>query len=405
MPTDVRELLERGAPTPLRDVDIDAVSARGRQWRRRRSATAAAAVAAVVALAVLPLPGMLSPPTRIVFDQPAAPVEPALAYGVDGDIYVANWNGANPVRIADGGPEDGMEGCPEAEQRDHYTASGSAWSPDGAYLAYWNWRPCPAPPNEWGTVIISDPQGNVVASFPGEGWLISWSPDSTRVAVWDSWDPEGDSTVGVYELDGERQATLTVPASLMPSGDVSPVWSRDGSSLLLRDVQVPLDGPPRRLPDDLSHSYQGYSPDGTRLASIDRGSLVVAEAEGSDDRKVGSAAEFWDTAWSPSGDRVAFIHEELSGEVDSDGLPVVLSSELRVKDVATGAETSLVDANASAGLRVIEFSPDGDRILYSRDADTDAGVDSLWSINADGSEPRRLVPRTDWADWRPSPPR
>jgi hypothetical protein len=70
MPTDVRELLERGAPLPLRDVDVDALSARGRQWRRRRTAVTAAAVAAVVSLAVLPLPGLLSPPTRVAFDPP-----------------------------------------------------------------------------------------------------------------------------------------------------------------------------------------------------------------------------------------------------------------------------------------------------------------------------------------------
>ena len=70
MPTDVRDLLERGAPKPLRDVDVDAVSARGRQWRRRRTAATAAAVATVVALAVLPLPQLLTPPSEVMFDQP-----------------------------------------------------------------------------------------------------------------------------------------------------------------------------------------------------------------------------------------------------------------------------------------------------------------------------------------------
>jgi len=28
----------------------------------------------------------------------------SLAYGVDGDIYVAEWDGSNPVKIADGRP-------------------------------------------------------------------------------------------------------------------------------------------------------------------------------------------------------------------------------------------------------------------------------------------------------------
>ena len=70
-----------------------------------------------------------------------------------------------------------------------------------------------------GTVMISDPEGNVVASFPGEGWLaISWSPDSTRVAVWVSWG----ETIGVYGLDGVRQTMLTVPPGWMADGRLRP---------------------------------------------------------------------------------------------------------------------------------------------------------------------------------------
>ena len=94
--------------------------------------------------------------------------------------------------------------------------------------------------------MISDPEGNVVASFPGEGWLIPWSPDSTRVAVWVSWG----ETIGVYGLDGERQTMLTVPPGMMAPGDHDPVWLPDGASLMVPDgVEIPLDGStPRKLP-------------------------------------------------------------------------------------------------------------------------------------------------------------
>ena len=425
MPTDVRELLEGGAPTPLRDVDVGAVSARGRQWRRRRNTGAAAALAAVVALAVLPMTRLLSPSPTVVLEGTADAPQSALAYGVDGDIYVAEPNGANPVRIADGEPRwDGD--CRPGEQRNRYLAFGSPWSPDGRYLAYWNWRPCdpsrttsgpdtsqPPPPDEWGTVIISDPQGKVLASFPGQGWLISWSPDSTHVAIFDTlgWGgdetPPQDAIIGVYGVDGERQAALTLPTSLKPSGDISPMWSRDGTSLLVSDVQVPLDGrAPRRLRD---HNFDSvYSPDGSRVAYIDHrepyglGPLVVTEADGSEARQVFGWGEYPESAWSPSGDRVAFIHVLPSGEVDSDGL-LASPSELRVRDVTTGAETSLVHVNASERLQIIEFSADGERIFFWRTDDYD-GVGSLWSINADGSEARRLVPRAEWADWRPPTP-
>ena len=52
-----------------------------------------------------------------------------LAYGIDGDIYVADADGSNPVRIADGAPG-------EAGDCGGYWGEGPIWSPDGRYLAY-----------------------------------------------------------------------------------------------------------------------------------------------------------------------------------------------------------------------------------------------------------------------------
>jgi Tol biopolymer transport system component len=318
-------------------------------------------------------------PTRVVLSGPSD-----LAYGIDGDVFVADADGSNAVRIADGVPVDGADTCANGEQRAEYTVFGTAWSPDGRYLAYWDWG-CPVPPGAWGTVLISDPEGNVIASFPGQGWTIAWSPDSTRVAVWDSWG-QGDATIGIYGLDGARHVALTVPSALMPAGDYSPVWSRDGASLLLPGVQVPLDG---GTPEPLltARWSAAYSPDGSRVAYVDDASLVVADADGPDAQEVGGPTEFWDVAWSPNGDRIAFV----------------LDGELLVRDVTTGTETSLLDVTPSDRLQVIEFSPEGDAILFSR-ADVDSGETSLWSVNADGSDLRRLVAAIDWADLRPQGP-
>ena len=72
---------------------------------------------------------------------------------------------------------------------------------------------------------------------------------------------------------------------------------------------------------------------------------------------------------------------------------------LLVRNVATGADTSLLDVTRSEGLHVIEFSPDGDRILFTRDVD--GGPSSLWSVGVDGSDLRRLVDGIDWADLQP----
>ena len=316
----------------------------------------------------------------------------ALAYGVDGDIFVAESDGSNPIRIADGRPPTDCGGLGE------YWGEGPIWSPDGRYLAYRH-TDCDGGPQEWWDVVISDPEGNVVTSFPSEGWLISWSPDSTRVATWVRWG----ETLAVYGLDGERQAALTLPPGLMAPGDYDPVWSADGASLMVpHGLEIPLDGStPRKLPWADQHEGEAwYSPDGSRIAYTTHtpleglvlrfgehqgGSFVVAAADGSNAQE--AFGEFvWDPTWSPAGDRIAFT----SGQ----------GSELRVLDVATGTVTLLTGKDwPKFTFWVIDFSPEGDRILFSRTEDQGTGPSSLWSIHADGSNPRRLVTGTSSGDW------
>ena len=313
----------------------------------------------------------------------------ALAYFLDGDLYVADWNGANPLRIVNGRPGNG--GC-----TNEFWAEGTIWSPDGRYLAARHATRCQDGLSGWWDAVIIDPEGEVVASIPSEGWLISWSPDSTRVAVWITWG----ETIGVYGLHGERQAVLELPGGLMAPGDFDPVWSSDGASLLVpHGVEIPLDGStPRQLPPDDPRSQDAaYSPDESRVAYVDHnGSLVVAAADGSDAQEV-IAPRVERPVWSPSGDRIAFIYSEKGGPASTEPA----STELRMLDVATGEVTSLMAGTGGSDpfWGVIEFSPEGDRILFSRTDDRDRASSSLWSINADGSDPSRLVTGTVWGDW------
>jgi TolB protein len=172
-------------------------------------------------------------------------------------------------------------------------------------------------------------------------------------------------------------------------GEADPVWSPDGESLLLGfDIEIPFDGStPRELPGADLRGAQWpatFSPDGSRIAYGSRGSLVVADADGSDPEKVfGDWA--WSLVWSPTGDRIAFT----SGD----------GTELRLLDVVTGTVMLLTETKGSDYLSVIEFSPEGERILFSPTEDRGMGVSSLWSVNADGSDLRRLVAGTAFGDW------
>ena len=394
------------APDYWNEVELRA-SARSEETavraRSARTLLLLAAAAMLLALAVggaaLVMSGILEPPAL-----PAGSTTTQLAYGLDGDIYLAEMDGANPVRIADGAPSDAGE-CGSLY------GFGPMWSPDGRYLAYRSDHWGALVPPCRGTVYLSDADGQPVASFPGTGWLLSWSPDSTRIATW----VRLYETIGIYGIDGVRQALITLPSGCpRHAGDFDPMWSPDGESLWVAGevgCHVPIDGStPTRVPegDPRSNATTAYSPDGTRVAylksEVDSNfealplTVVVAEADGSQERVLVPAEVAWgyevSLVWSPTGDRIAFHGGPL--ELAPDGI--------RVVDVASGSVTSVAKARAGEFLYVLAFSPDGDRILFARRDATTYEEASLWSVNSDGSDPRLLVTGTGWGDWQPLSP-
>jgi len=381
----IADVLERESRTvDLEPGDFERLLGR-RERKERNRRVRAGAVGVIVALATGVILSRMLTSDGIPADPPEPRPAPAtsgtLAYALDGDIYVADPNGSNAIRIADGSGDDCTEGF-------SYWAEGSMWSPDGRYLAY-RYTNCSLLEQDYREgvegVVISDAEGNVIAKFPtGKGWDIGWSPDSTRVAVWDSLF----ETIGIYGLDGDRQTQLTVPPGMLAGGDHDPMWLPDGQSLMFPwdDTVVPIDGSAPyhlQLPDLPRDGLVTYSPDGSLVAYSTGRSLVVASADGSEPREVfgGWAGSL---TWSPTGDRIAFT---TSGRGAA-----WYSAELRVLDVVTGSVTLLTEGERGTALGSIDFSPEGDRVLFHDGS-------SVWSIGVDGSDPRRLVAGPATADW------
>jgi Tol biopolymer transport system component len=331
---------------------------------------------------------------RFLEPRPAAAVLGHLAYGDidgdgdgEGDIFVADWDGQNPVVIA------ASSQLPTPRDCHGFGGDGTLWSPDGRYLAFRShWDDACA-----GSVLVLDAAGRRVASFPSNGWITSWSPDSTRIAAWtDPW-----PAIGIYGLDGVRQLLLTPAPSAIPPGDYDPVWSPDGTSVVIgRSLVVPLDGsPPRAATEDEVQGQYVTSADGTLVAFSGGRVLSIADADGSRPRTGSKPRVLVDCEscgpgsidalrWSPTGDRIVF-------KVTEEGR----SEELRGVEVASGTLTLLDQgAGLSGGLSLLEFSPEGDRILY-RKMDVN-GQESLWTVRLDGFERLELVRGTGWGDWQ-----
>jgi Tol biopolymer transport system component len=352
---------------------------RERKQRNRRIRAGALGVIVALAMGTVLVRSLTSDRTAVFqptpTSTPAGTVSGALTYLLGNDIYVGDPDGSNAVKIVDALAEDE---CTRAGGS--WNNEFPAWSPDGRYIAFWH--TCSGSgQEETSDVMITDPLGDVVAEFPKGMWGFTWSPDSTRIAVWGDFP----RTVDVYGIDGERQASLGFPSRMAPHNDAWPGWMPDGSAILLDGAYVvPLDG---SAPYDLSLGGMAtYSPDGTHVAVATDGSIRILRADGSVVSQVNGVEGV--EAWSPDGQLIASVSHQ---------------GDLIIVDVASGTVTALPEAkaalNAGKIFGVRGFSPEGDRILYFTAGGTDADA-GLWSIAVDGSDPRLLVVGALQGGWR-----
>jgi Tol biopolymer transport system component len=377
------------------------------------------AAAVVIAIGISLRPASNSSAQTASTAPPAASPSPShsagatlgkLAYARNGDIYLANWDGTHPVRIANGTPPGPA----------NHSYGGVTWSPNGRYLAYVGESGKGASYHK--TVYVRDATGiggapgDLLGSFRFDGWSIAWSPYSalitdTRIAAW----VRPGRAIGIYSVNGVRDGLLTLPKGFMAPGDFDPVWSPDGASLVVPTMGVIQNGKvvpdamgpkeygglislggssPRQLPasDPRSHWAWWYSPDGSRVAYPDgSGWLTVAAADGAHAHTL-VRAPVENAAWSPSGDQIAFYAPHGVGLVTNIGP----NGEIGVVDVSSGRLTTLIGVGTGS---VMGFSPDGTQVLFSRTA---RHVTSLWSVRFDGSAAKRLVTGAESGQWQPA---
>jgi WD40 repeat protein len=418
---EIADVLERESRTvDLEPGDFDRLLVRReRQQRNRRIRAGAVGVFVALAAGFVLVRSLTSdgdPATQPAEPGPA-PLSGAIAYDLRGHIHVAGLDGSNPVALDVVVALD--DGCPGQV----YTNTPS-WSPDGRYLAFRRSAECGDRTRR--DVVIADLQGKVVAVFPAPklGYEIGWSPDSTRVAVWDEYGSrDGTYTIGVHGIDGS-EAQFEMPRGWAPSWSGGPIWTADGDSVIVSELEVPLDGgTPREIAfhgtfmDRSGGGWQGalaYSPDGSQMAYGTPEGLMVAGADGSDPRVVSDDGAHT-AAWSPNGQLIAVASNgDGAGNVanpenwNGQWLTEQSPNRLRVVDVATGSATVLSAGEPGTWFEVIGFSPEGDRVLFGEHrpvaAQPGTYLDSIWSIGVDGSNPRQILVGTYSGVLRPVGP-
>ncbi|HKS67339.1 MAG TPA: Tol-Pal system beta propeller repeat protein TolB [Candidatus Acidoferrales bacterium] len=252
------------------------------------------------------------------------------ATGRDKEIWVMDYDGANAHQLTHMGS----------------VALTPRWSPDASRIAFTCFVP-----NRDGVlapqICIYSMASNRLIHFPrfrGTNGAPAWSPDGQQLAFMSS--QNGDPEIYTVNTDGTHLHRITFAAGV----NTSPAWNPKTGKQIIFVSDRGGDGAP------VLYQMNSDGTDVTRINLPDMGYVI-------------------DPAWSPNGQLIAFSWRRPAGNYD-----------IYVMDVVSH---QLVELTRDSGRNERpSWAPDGRHLVFES---TRTGSREIWTMLADGSQPRQLT--------------